>query len=116
MRVIDKTQDFNGSKIMQDGSRAWLSASKKYYVRREYHSPKGFCITIQAYPWNHIEYYDLEGRYIPLAMARCNNCHDLIRSKHCGDFVSCSCKKSGVDTDRWFPERHRYIGDCMGIS
>lgn len=107
-RIIDKSGEFDAiAKTMQDGSRAWISISGRYYVRREYHSPQG---PIQTKPWTHIQYYTLEGEYIPLAAARCLRCGDIVRSRHCGDFRSCSCGAVSVDTDRWTPTWHRYIG------
>jgi hypothetical protein len=100
--------------LMADNTMAWLSASRNYYVRREKHSPKGNVITIQTHPWTHIAYYDLVTRKrIPLARAMCTSCLDSIESKHCGDYVHCSCGASAVDTDRWVPERHRYIGHAL---
>lgn len=85
---------------MKDGKLAWLTESGHYYARRnpdyENHTSIG--------------YYDLEGNPIPLASAACPECHDTITSKRCGDFVTCKCGKSSVDTDRLMPERHRFIG------
>ena len=77
-----------------------LTTSKRYYVEN-----KGQRIT----------YYDLDKKYIPLAKAKCALCSDVIESKRCGDFVKCKCGKSFVDTDRWFPEMHRYGGEAKPI-
>lgn len=73
-----------------------LTTSGRYYVRNVDDT---------------IEYYDLDKKKVPLANGKCGYCGDIIKSKKCGDFVSCSCEKSFVDTDRWFPEYHRYGGD-----
>lgn len=87
-------------KQMQDGTTAYLSASGKWYIRQE------------PYPkWERICYYTLEGAKVELAKGRCRKCKDIIESQHCGDFVSCSCGESFVDTDRWSPKRHRYGGE-----
>ena len=72
-----------------------LTNSKRYYVEHE---------------GDTIKYYDLSKKRIPLASGTCKECGDKIESKRCGDFVSCKCGKSFVDTDRWFPERHRFGG------
>jgi hypothetical protein len=88
-------------KQMQDGTEAYLSQSKKHFIRRE----------PDEHEWNTIKYYTLEGESIQLAKATCGTCDDVIESQCCGDFVTCKCGDSSVDTDRWFPERHRYIGN-----
>ena len=85
---------------MKDGSVAYLSGSKSYFVRREPDKDK----------WDTIKYYTLEREHIPLARAKCSECKEIIESKYCGDFRQCKCTKSFVDTDRWTPERHRYGG------
>lgn len=90
-------------KIMKDGSKAYLTQSERYFVRREPDKDN----------WTKIEYYTLEGEYIPLAKATCPECKETIQSQHCGDFVQCSCGKSFVDTDRWMPERQRYGGGAI---
>lgn len=89
-------------KKMKDGTTAYLTQSERYYCRKE--PDKDL--------WDTIEYYTLEGDYIPLSKAVCAKCEDVIQSRHCGDFQRCSCGASFVDTDRWTPERHRYGGDA----
>jgi hypothetical protein len=92
-------------KQMQDGTTAYLSASKKYYIRRE------------PYPkWKRICYYTLEGDRIQLAKGQCKECKGVVESQHCGDFVPCFCRQSFVDTDRWNPERHRYGGEIESVK
>jgi hypothetical protein len=92
-------------KQMQDGTTAYLSASKRYYIRRE------------PYPkWKRIHYYTLEGAKVELAKGKCKKCKDIIESFHCGHYASCSCGESFVDTDRWNPERHRYGGEIEPIA
>lgn len=88
-------------KTMNDGTEAYLTGSGNYYCRRE----------PEVDSFNKIEYYTLEGEYIPLAKGKCKECNDIIQSQMCGSFQTCSCKKSFVDTDRWTPERHRYGGE-----
>ena len=80
-----------------------LTFSGRYYVRNY----KG------VYK---VDYYDLNKKRIPLAKATCNKCKETIKSLRCGHFVQCSCNESFVDTDRWFPELHRYGGDCTIIT
>lgn len=87
-------------KKMKDGSTAYLTASKRYYCRRE---PK-------VDDFNKIVYYTLSGEHIPLASGTCEECGEKLESQICGDFKQCKCGKSFVDTDRWMPERHRYGG------
>lgn len=93
------------SRRMKDGTTAYLSSSKRYFIRREPNPDN----------WQVIEYYTLDKEYIQLAKAECNKCHTILASKHCGDFVSCECGNF-VDTDRWMPERHRYGGDVKPIN
>lgn len=89
---------------MADGKYAWLTASGNYYARREPDYEN----------WKSIAYYNKETKErIPLAKAQCSDCKQMLESKMCGDFVSCGCGKSFVDTDRWFPERHRYGGNAV---
>jgi len=88
-------------KVMKDGSSAHLTESKRYYVRKELNEDS-----------QTIVYYTLSGDHIPLARAKCGDCNEVIESKKCGDFVSCSCGNSYVDTDRWMPERHRFGGNA----
>lgn len=114
-RIIDHTID-DTYKIMADSTKAWPTRSNNLFVRREFHSPQGHVIHIQSYPWNHIAYYDknsLERLY--LAEARCLNCNTIVRSKHCGDFATCNCGKIFVDTNRWFPNSHRYGGNSKDM-
>lgn len=85
---------------MSDGSEAWLTPSGSYYCRAEPSYQKRTSIA----------YYSLKKESIKLAEGICLNCKETIKSKMCGDFQLCSCGKSFVDTDRWFPERHRYGG------
>lgn len=96
-------------KIMNDWTTAVLTSSWTYYVRqmykwKSYNRPR---------KWNEkydrIEYYTLRGKYIPLASAECAKCWDIIQSQMCWHFVSCSCWSTSVDTDRWMPERHRFL-------
>ena len=88
---------------MKDGREAWLTPSGRYYARRE--------PTYDVY--DEILYYSLDGEPIPLAKGECPECHDVIRSRMCGDFQRCKCGKSFVDTDRMMPERHRYGGQII---
>ena len=85
---------------MKDGHKAWLTQSGNYYARRH--------PTYES--WDEIKYYSLDRDPIPLAKGTCTVCLETIESKMCGDFQSCKCGKSFVDTDRWTPERHRYGG------
>lgn len=94
------------AKEMEDGTTAYLTLSKHYFVRRE---PK-------ADKWTRIKYYSLDGEKVQLAKGKCKSCQQIIESKHCGDYVSCGCGKSFVDTDRWFPERHRFGGEVEPLS
>lgn len=78
-----------------------LTTSGKYYIRK----------------WGRtLLYYDLNKKRIHLAKGKCNSCGEVIKSRRCGDFVQCKCGASFVDTDRWFPERHRYGGDITIIT
>lgn len=104
MTKLVKTRLQDGSNTMQDGTTAWLSNSGYYFIRREK------CSCCKKNFLDAITYYDLEGKQIPLAKAKCKKCGEVIESKRCGDFVACTCGESFVDTDRWFPERHRYGG------
>lgn len=100
-----KKLDVGTPRKMKDGTTAYLSQSKNYFIRRE--------PTVEK--WKYIRYYTLEGDYIQLAKGRWKLCEDTIESKHCGDYVGCSCGASRVDTDRWFPERHRYLGENIEV-
>lgn len=86
---------------MNDGTEAWLTSSGLYYCRAEPSYEERTSIV----------YYSLEKEHIPLSHGTCKKCGDYIESKMCGDFQSCSCGASFVDTDRWMPERHRHGGD-----
>lgn len=90
-------------KTMQDKTIAYLSGSKNYYIRKEPNLKN----------WKTIKYYSLDGLRILLAKGVCAKCKDVMESQYCGHFVSCKCMKSFVDTDRWFPEHHRYSGDIV---
>jgi hypothetical protein len=90
---------------MNDGTEAWLTPSGSYYMRRE--------PTYEE--WNEIAYYNLDKIRVPLAKGLCETCGAVLESKMCGDYQSCECG-SFVDTDRWFPERHRYGGDIKQIN
>ena len=90
---------------MNDGTTAYLSSSKRYYIRQE-----GYPDDVSG---KRIEYYTLRGRYIHLARAKCLDCGEEIWSRRCGDFQRCRCGASYVDTDRRVPERHRYGGACI---
>jgi len=88
--------------IMQDGTEAYLTVSKKYYGRN---GKNGSFL-----------YYTLDGSPIPLAKAQCGKCAQVIERKRCGDFVMCECESSFVDTDRWAPEGHRIGGDAIDLN
>ena len=90
---------------MKDGTTAYLSDSKRYYVRR----------MPSLENWDSIDYYTLDGEKIELAHGICSECGDELMSQMCGHYRGCSCGKSFVDTDRWFPERHRYGGSVKQI-
>lgn len=91
---------------MQDGTKGYLSNSKNYFIRRE-PNPEN---------WTEIRYYKLTGERILLAKAMCDNCGEIVESKHCGDFQSCYCGESFVDTDRWMPERQRFGGLAKDLN
>lgn len=93
-------------KKMKDWTIAVLTSSWNYYVRQMYNWKSN---TKSWMKWDRIEYYDLQGNYIPLASAECKNCWDTIQSQYCWHFVSCKCWDTAVDTDRWMPERHRLL-------
>lgn len=93
-------------KEMKDGTMAYLSNSKRYFVRKMPNLKR----------WTRIEYYTKDGEKIELAKARCGECKKLMKSKMCGHYVGCKCGKSFIDTDRWFPERHRYGGEARPIN
>lgn len=89
---------------MNDGTEAWLLPSGRYYARAE-----------PSYEdFQSCAYYSLDKDGIPLAKGTCNQCGQTLESKMCGDFQSCACG-SFVDTDRWFPERHRYGGNIKSF-
>lgn len=102
--------ELSKQETMKDDTVAWLTASGNYYARRYRLTPKTSRERPDKDRWTHIAYYTLEGERVPLAKAECAECGDVLESKHCGDFVVCKCGQSSVDTDRWFPERHRYLG------
>jgi hypothetical protein len=92
---------------MNDGTEAWLSQSGRYYVRR----------MPTREDWNEIAYYDIDTKErIQLSKGICNSCGETIESKHCGNFVRCTCGESFVDTDRWMPEHGRYGGDIQPVD
>lgn len=93
-------------KTMKDWTTAVFTLSKRCYVRHMY---KWKPNTKSWMKWDRIEYYDLRGNYIPLAMAECEKCGEIVQSQYCWHFVSCSCWHTEVDTDRWMPERHRIL-------
>lgn len=112
-KIIDHNTT-DDHETMADGGKAWLSASGNYFVRREWHTPAGRNIHLypNGQPWNNIAYYNIDTRKrIDLAAAHCKLCDGLAYSRHCGDFRSCKCGAVSVDTDRWMPERHRYLGE-----
>jgi endogenous inhibitor of DNA gyrase (YacG/DUF329 family) len=41
----------------------------------------------------------------------CKKCKTTITSERPGHFVTCECGAVSIDTDRWFPERYRIVGD-----
>lgn len=94
-------------KKMKDATTAYLTSSGRYFCRHE-----------PSYKeCNSIAYYDKKTlERIQLATAKCNVCNEVMMSTKCGDFQACGCGASFVDTDRWFPERHRYGGDCTPIT
>lgn len=96
------SQDIESTE-MKDGTQAWLTPSGNYYARAEPSYEKR----------ERIVYFSLEKDHIPLAKGQCKKCKSVIESKMCGDFRQCECGKSFVDTDRWFPERHRYGGSII---
>jgi hypothetical protein len=96
-------------KTMNDWTEAVLTISKNYYVRQMYKWKSYNRPLKHNETWDRIEYYNLEGNYIPLAMAECKKCWEIIQSQYCWHFVSCSCWHTMVDTDRWMPERHRFL-------
>jgi len=89
-------------KKMEDGIIGYLTKSERYYCRKEVKDEDLM-----------IFYYTLEGKRVPLAKAECLSCGEIVESLRCGDFQKCSCGGTAVDTDRWLPERHRYIGDNL---
>ena len=92
---------------MADGATAYVSPSCRYFIRYE---PEFAGFTS-------IAYYDLKTRErIPLAKGSCSECGETMESRMCGDFQGCGCGKSFVDTDRWFPERHRYGGALVELE
>lgn len=96
-------------KTMTDGTIAVITYSKLYYVRRMY-KWKSYSWKSKGYKkYDRIEYYSLHWKYIPLASAECEYCWEIIQSQMCWDFVTCKCWSTSVDTDRWFPERHRIL-------
>ncbi len=87
------------SKVMKDGTIAYLTQSGSYYFLA---GPD--------------RYWHLDGSRIEWQEAECDICHDIIASRRCGQYVSCRCGMSGVDTDRWMPERQRFIGHAIPIT
>jgi len=81
-----------------------LTSSERYYVSYRFKNRQT------------IDYFTLDKEPIPLAKAKCGSCKQIIKSKHCGHFVRCKCGKSFVDTDRWFPERHRFGGEAQNLN
>lgn len=102
-------------KKMKDATTAYLTSSGHYFCRYE---PYVWLESSQTYKeCNTIVYYDKKTlERIQLATAKCNVCNGVMMSTKCGDFQACGCGASFVDTDRWFPERHRYGGDCTPIT
>lgn len=101
-----KKQVYTDGVTMEDGKQAWPTQSGDYYCRRE----------PDIYKWTSIVYYTINKTRIRLAEGSCGACGEHLISKHCGDFVSCKCGKSYLDTDRWFPERQRYGGELQPIN
>lgn len=95
---------------MNDGTIGVLSQSCRYYLRHMYKG-KSYTERPKKYPfkWDRIEYYTLRWKYIPLASTECKKCWDIIQSQYCWHYVTCSCWSTSVETDRWFPARHRII-------
>lgn len=96
-------------KIMRDWTTAVLTVSKSYYIRqmlnwKSYNRPRNW-----NEKYDRVEYYDLRWNYIPLAMAECTTCWEIVQSQYCGHYTTCSCWNTAVDSDRWMPERHRII-------
>jgi hypothetical protein len=92
-----------GKHTMKDGEIATLTESCKYYSRRYLNENEKVVIV----------YYGLDKKKVSLARAVCQKCKFVMESKTCGDYVPCLCGASFVDTDRWFPERHRFGGDAV---
>ena len=48
--------------------------------------------------------------------AKCKSCKQVMVSERGGQFVTCDCGESFIDTDRWFPERIRLGGEAELIT
>lgn len=96
-------------KIMNDGTTAVLTYSKLYYARQMYRWKSYNRPRKVNEPYDRVEYYTLHWKYIPLASTECTHCSEIIQSQMCGHYVTCKCWRTSVDTDRWFPERHRIL-------
>lgn len=94
---------------MKDGTTAVLTISQTFYIRQMYKWKSYTHPLKNGETWDRIEYYTLRGDYIPLAMAECKECEEIIQSQYCWHFVTCKCGSTNVDTDRWFPNRHRLL-------
>lgn len=57
-----------------------------------------------------------DGKMVNMAKAECEVCNDVMESTRPGDFVGCKCGQSFVDTDRWFPNLHRYGGYAKDVK
>jgi hypothetical protein len=91
------------SKEMRDGTTAYLSNSKRFFIRRE----------PEVDNWDTIRYYNHDGVEVQLAQGTCKNCGNFIKSRYCGHFVTCGCGKSFVDTSSSDPGMGRYGGDLI---
>lgn len=96
-------------KTMNDWTTGVLSISGRYYVRHMYKWKSYTSKPKLGFKWDRIEYYSLRWQYLPLAMAECENCGEIVQSQYCWHFTSCSCGRTKVDTGRNLPESHRFL-------
>lgn len=55
-------------------------------------------------------------RKIKRNVIRCNHCGDVIESRSCHDFVTCSCGKCAVDSDLDYLRRMGDDGDFEELA
>jgi hypothetical protein len=96
-------------KTMKDWTTAVLTSSWSYYIRQMYKWKSYDRPLKHGEIWDRIEYYDLQWKYIPLGKKECEKCWEIVESQYCWHFVTCKCWYTSVDTDRWMPERHRFL-------